>query len=195
MDPFKLPNFRQVRNREKRLQVKDMKWTIFTVAVFLLTSCSGKIFGESKGENVTLAPKSGTDVKGTLTLKEEGDSVRVSGLVSGMTPGTHAMHIHEKGDCSTDDATGAGDHFGLPGTLHGQPDAETAHQGDLGNITAGPNGQAVVNITKKRICLGDKPECSIEGKAIIVHEKPDDFRTQPSGNSGARIACGVIPSD
>ena len=114
--------------------------------------------------------------------------------LSGLEPGSvHGLHIHEKGDCSAPDATSAGPHFSLAGQQHGTPQGESHHAGDLGNVTANSSGKAsaslVVPASKLTLVAGP---LSVVGRAVVVHAGPDDLKSQPAGNSGARIACGVI---
>ncbi|MBN8554857.1 MAG: superoxide dismutase family protein [Deltaproteobacteria bacterium] len=170
------------------------------VMISFLTSCSSKneknIWG-SKNQtgpiSVTLLPKSGSYTTGTLSFTQEGKIVRISGLVSGLSPGLHGIHIHENPDCSADDASSAGQHFSLAGQIHGRLGVKTSHLGDLGNIQAGQEGQAIVSITSDRVSLGSDKQRSIRGRSIVIHSQEDDFKSQPSGESGTRIACAVIP--
>ncbi|MGE0401748.1 MAG: superoxide dismutase family protein [Kofleriaceae bacterium] len=138
-----------------------------------------------------LAPASKSKVKGTIEFKEVDGGVEVTANVEGLKPGDHAYHVHEKGDCSAPDATSAGGHFNPSNKKHGSPDAEEHHEGDFGNLTAGKDGKATKTFVMKGITLAEGPT-SIVGKGFIVHEKKDDFKTQPTGNAGGRIACGVI---
>jgi Cu-Zn family superoxide dismutase len=143
------------------------------------------------GPSVTLQPTQGNTAAGTITLMAMGDGVHFSGTVTGLPPGVHGFHIHETGDCSAPDATSAGGHFNPTGAPHGGPQSAERHLGDLGNITADADGNAEVNIHASGVTLGEG-ENSIMGKAVIVHGGEDDFTTQPTGNAGARLACGVI---
>ncbi|MDQ3368993.1 MAG: superoxide dismutase family protein [Myxococcota bacterium] len=138
-----------------------------------------------------LAPTAKSKVSGTFSFREVEGGVEVTADVAGLKAGDHAYHVHENGDCSAKDGSSAGGHFNPGGHPHGAPDAEHRHEGDLGNLTAGKNGKATKTIVMKGITLGDDAT-SIMGKAMIVHEKKDDFKTQPTGNAGGRLACGVI---
>ena len=144
-----------------------------------------------KTAKAELAPASKSKVKGTIEFKEVEGGVEVTANVEGLKPGDHAYHVHEKGDCSAADASSAGGHFNPSNKKHGAPDAEERHEGDFGNLTAGKDGKATKTFVMKGITLADGPT-SIAGKGFIVHEKKDDFKTQPTGNAGGRIACGVI---
>lgn len=139
----------------------------------------------------TLEARSKSNAKGTVTFHEMGDGVHVVVNVEGLTPGEHAFHVHEKGDCSAPDAKSAGEHFDPTKQPHGAPDAAAHHAGDFGNLVADADGKAKKEIHMKGITIADGPT-SIVGKAFIVHEKADDFKTQPHGNAGGRVACGVI---
>lgn len=146
---------------------------------------------EPKRAEAILAPASKSKVKGTTTFVEVDGGVEITATVENLKPGEHGWHVHAKGDCSAPDATSAGDHFNPENTKHGGPDAAEHHAGDFGNLNAGKDGKATKTITMKGVTLGDGPT-SLVGKSVIVHEKKDDLKSQPSGNAGARIACGVI---
>jgi len=133
-------------------------------------------------------------VKGTVEFKQTDDGVEVTANLEGLKKGDHGFHIHEKGDCTAPDAASAGGHFNPSNHKHGAPDAAEHHEGDLGNLTAGADGKATKTFTIKGITL-DEGDTSIIGKGFIVHEKADDMKTQPTGNAGARAACGVIKLD
>lgn len=141
-----------------------------------------------------LEPRSGSNVKGTLTFRTVGAGVEISGTVEGLAPGDHGFHVHEHGDCSAPDAASAGGHFNPLDQPHGAPDADAHHAGDVGNLTAAADGKATKTFVMKGVTLaGDAT--SIVGKAFIVHEKADDLKTQPTGDAGGRVACGVIRLD
>jgi superoxide dismutase, Cu-Zn family len=146
------------------------------------------------GQDVTkatckLEPKSGSKVAGTITLTKTGNDVQAVGDITGLTPGKHGFHIHEKGDCSAPDAASAGAHFNPTSKHHGGTTPPERHAGDLGNIEADASGKAHIDWKGTMSFSGTD---SIIGKSLVVHEKEDDLKTDPSGNSGARQACGVI---
>jgi len=116
---------------------------------------------------------------------------RVVVTISGATPGTHGLHIHEKGDCSAPDATSAGGHFNAAGNPHAAPADAKRHNGDLGNIEIGKDGTGKLEITTDMLTVTEGPN-SVVGKSVIFHEKADDLKTQPTGNAGARWGCGVV---
>lgn len=137
-----------------------------------------------------LSPASGSNVSGTVTFTKSGNEVNVVAEVSGLKPGKHGFHVHQFGDCSAKDATSAGDHYNPTNNPHANHDTEKRHMGDLGNIEADASGKARLELKDKVLKLsGDD---SIVGYAVIVHEKADDLKTQPTGDAGGRIACGVI---
>lgn len=134
----------------------------------------------------------GHDTAGTVQFISEGDTVRVQGRITGLEPGAHGLHIHAKGDCGAPDATSAGGHYAPDDDPHGSPRdlPDEHHVGDLGNIVAGEDGTADVVAEDPEIRLSG-PE-SVVDKAVIVHAGRDDFESQPSGDAGARVGCGVI---
>jgi Cu-Zn family superoxide dismutase len=135
-------------------------------------------------------PTEGSKVHGTITFTQKGGVVEVKGKIMGLTPGEHAFHIHEFGDCSSHDAMSTGGHFNPTGSKHGAPTAEERHVGDLGNIKANDEGMAMIDLKDKLISLSGKN--SIIGRGAIIHAKADDFKTQPTGDAGARVASGVV---
>ena len=149
------------------------------------------VVARAQSPSVTLQPTQGSLVNGTITVATMGTGVHFTGTVTGLAPGKHGFHLHEIGDCSAPDATSAGSHFNPDKTAHGGPGAGEHHAGDLGNIEADPTGTAKVSIHGAGLTLGSGAN-SVMGRAIIVHAAEDDLKTQPTGNAGARLACGVI---
>jgi Cu-Zn family superoxide dismutase len=140
-----------------------------------------------------LAGASGSLVSGTLTLMPMPDGVHVTGEIGGLAPGSsHGFHVHEKGDCSAADGSSAGGHFNPTGSAHGKAGTPVHHAGDIDNIVADASGIAHVDTHVAGVTLGGGAASDVVGRAVVVHAAPDDYQTQPSGNSGARIACGVI---
>jgi Cu-Zn family superoxide dismutase len=132
---------------------------------------------------------------GFATLTESSDGVTVVAHVHGLKPGAHAFHIHAVGKCSLPDFKSAGDHFNPFGAEHGLMDPQGAHAGDLPNLLIGPGGTGTVVTFAPLVTLASGKKNSLfhaEGTAFIVHEEPDDYRTEPSGDAGGRVACGVI---
>jgi len=138
-----------------------------------------------------LQSKSGSSAAGVVKFTKSSSGVRIVANVAGVPAGIHAIHIHEKGDCSAADATSAGGHFNPGAAAHAGPTAATRHAGDFGNITIDAAGKGQLDI-KLADPAGFSDWASIAGKAVIIHAAADDLTTQPTGNAGARIACGVI---
>jgi Cu-Zn family superoxide dismutase len=140
-----------------------------------------------------IAPAPGQSVTGTLSLTDDGSGVRISGSLQGLPPnGEFGFHIHENGDCSAPDFSSAGAHFNVDNAPHGNPQGGTRHAGDMLNAKSDAQGVANVDVTLTTVSLAPDQPNGVRGRAIVVHEKADDYTTQPSGNSGARVACGVI---
>ena len=138
----------------------------------------------------TMSPTEGNEVKGTVRFEQTADGVVVHAELTGLEPKTmHGFHIHEKGDCSAPDASSAGGHYAPNGNPHGLPPEAKRHAGDMGNIVADEKGSAIVERTFDTFSLTSKDP--VMGRAVIVHGKADDG-TQPTGDAGARLACGVI---
>ncbi len=137
-----------------------------------------------------LHPASRSNVHGVVTFEVVEKGVRVVANIWGLTPGKHGFHIHEFGDCSSDSAFSAGGHFNPTGMPHSMPMSDKRHIGDLGNIEADKDGKAHLDYVDPMLTL--EGNNSIIGRGVIVHEKEDDFKTQPTGAAGARLACGVI---
>jgi len=137
-----------------------------------------------------ISPTKGNSVHGVVTFEAVENGVHVIADVSGLTPGKHGFHIHEFGDCSADDGMSAGGHFNPLGMPHSMPSSDKRHVGDLGNIEADKDGNAHLDFVDGMMKF--MGENSIVGRSVVVHEKEDDFKTQPTGNAGARIGCGVI---
>jgi superoxide dismutase, Cu-Zn family len=133
----------------------------------------------------------GNATSGTVTFTQKGDMVAVEAKVSGLTPGGHGFHIHEKGDCSSGDGMSAGGHFNPTAKPHGNPAAADHHSGDIPMLVADASGNASLSMELGGMAVGSGAT-DIVGKAVIVHKDPDDYTTQPTGNSGARVACGLI---
>lgn len=138
-----------------------------------------------------LRPTQGNQASGTVRFVQQGDTVSVTATVSGLKAGAHGFHIHEKGDCSAPDGTSAGGHFNPMDKPHGHPDKAERHVGDMPMLEADANGTANLKWSTTGMTV-DQGKTGIVGRAVIVHAAPDDFATQPTGNAGGRLACGVI---
>jgi superoxide dismutase, Cu-Zn family len=140
-----------------------------------------------------LRPTEGNQASGELLLMRDDGAVRISGRISGLQPDSeHGFHIHENGDCSAPDASSAGGHFAPGGTPHGEPGSAAHHAGDMPNLKSDADGIAEVDLRLDRVELGSGGDTDIVGRAVVVHGGPDDYQSQPAGDSGPRIACGVI---
>jgi superoxide dismutase, Cu-Zn family len=143
--------------------------------------------------SVQLAATQGHHVTGTIAIAPMGEGVHLTGSLQGLAPnGEFGFHIHEKGDCSAPDASSAGGHFNPANVQHGNPQSAPHHAGDMMNAKSDAQGMAQINAHVDGLTLGDGGGSDVIGKAVVVHEKADDYQTQPSGDSGARVACGVI---
>jgi superoxide dismutase, Cu-Zn family len=136
-----------------------------------------------------LSPTEGSQAHGLVTFVPAEGGLRVSGEITGLTPGEHGFHLHENPDCSAPDASSAGEHWNPTLQPHGPPDAPAHHAGDLGNITANASGTATVDRVVKGLTIEGSQ--GVIGRAVIVHGQRDDLTSQPSGNAGPRAACGV----
>ena len=139
-----------------------------------------------------VAPASASLVSGTLSLMPMADGVHITGEIGGLAPGPHGFHVHERGDCSAADASSAGGHFNPTSMPHGRSGPNPHHLGDADNIVANADRVATVNVHLHDVTLGTGLANDIAGRAIVVHAAPDDYASQPAGNAGARVACGVI---
>ena len=158
------------------------------------TPAASKPTPDAKKVKVNLTSKSGSKVTGNAVFTEDNGSVKMVIVLGGLDQGTHAIHLHETADCTAEDATSSGGHWNPTGQPHGQwGDASGYHKGDIGNVVADENGHATKNFTTDEWCIGcGDATKDILGKAIIVHQGEDDFKSQPSGNAGARVSCGGV---
>jgi Cu-Zn family superoxide dismutase len=167
------------------------KFVLFSIALLLVASCASMNTGPSAW--ATLSPTSGSTAAGTVKLVQLADGrVRVTVDLTGVPPGVHGFHIHDKGDCG-DNGNAAGGHYNPNTTPHAAPDVEPHHAGDFGNVTADATGKVHTEFTTRSITVAAGPTSALN-HAIILHGNPDDLVTQPSGNAGPRIACGVVVS-
>lgn len=140
-----------------------------------------------------LSATEGNAVTGELAFEAFDGGVLITGQVNGLPPdGEHGFHVHETGDCSAPDASSAGGHFNPLASAHGRVGETDHHVGDTDNLMADDTGVAVVNTRLEGATLADGAQTDVLGRAVIVHADADDYTTQPTGNAGARLACGVI---
>lgn len=167
-----------------------MKRLALVSILVLLAACA-----HTKGPMAVamLTPISGSHAHGTVHFQELSDgSVDVTADLTSVPPGVHGLHVHEKGDCSGN-GMAAGDDFNPMNMPHGSPQDESHHAGDLGNVTAGEKGEIHVDVPLNTFSITvHSSTTSVLGRAVVLHANPDDLVTQPDGNSGARIACGIV---
>ncbi|MFH4964094.1 superoxide dismutase family protein [Gaetbulibacter sp. M235] len=189
------------------------KTFVFTLALIMVLSISCKnekketekqveetfVEKEAPASNVevikfALEPKSDSNVSGTVTFTQENGIVTMVAEMEGLTEGTHAIHIHEKADCSSPDGKSTGGHWNPTAQPHGKWGAEEGyHKGDIGNFTAEASGKGSITFTTDEWCIGCGDETKdILGKAVIVHAGTDDYTTQPTGDAGGRVSCAGI---
>jgi len=160
----------------------------------VLVGCQGMEQGSGQKASANLESRSGSKTTGEVNFVSQGKDVLVTGKFSGLKPNSeHGFHVHEKGDCSAADATSAGGHFNPDGKPHGLPGSGAHHAGDMPNIKADGAGNANYSTKLHGFAVNTGPN-GIIGKSVVVHRDPDDYKSQPAGNSGPRIACGLIKS-
>jgi len=163
------------------------KIVLVALVAFFLAACAFK----APTAQAVLKPTRGNTAAGSVHFAQAGDKVRITALAHGLAPGAHGFNIHDKGDCSAPDAAGAGGHFNPFGKPHGDPARPAHHAGDLPMLVAGADGTARFEALMDGISLQNGP-ANILGRSVVIHARPDDFTTQPTGNSGPRVSCGVI---
>src|SRR5688572_5884356 len=139
----------------------------------------------------TLQPAAGGSTAGSITFSEEGELVTVTAFLTGVAAGSHGFHVHETGDCGDPEFKNAGGHFNPTGAPHGAPTDPAHHAGDFGNIEIAADGTGSLQISTALLTVAPGPNSAV-GRAVILHEKADDLKTQPTGDAGGRIACGVV---
>jgi Cu-Zn family superoxide dismutase len=157
-------------------------------------AAAGAAWAQTGGAKATaqLQPTKGNTASGTVAFTQRGSKVLVEVKVSGLSPGAeHGFHIHENGDCGSGDGMSTGGHFNPLGKPHAHFSTTDRHAGDMPALKADASGNASVTVELDVITVTDGPT-SVVGRGLIVHAQPDDYKTQPTGNAGARIACGVI---
>ncbi len=168
-----------------------MKAHVTMLATLFVAGCAA--MGGSRGPTAVanLEATKGNETKGTVTFRQDGDEVRVRVNVTGLKPGAvHGFHVHEKGDCSSGDGMSTGGHFNPAGKPHG-PQSGEHHAGDMPSLTADAYGNANTSFELHGVSIGSGVS-DLVGKGLIVHRDPDDYKTQPTGNAGPRVACAVI---
>lgn len=156
----------------------------------LLAACAS-MQGAGPRAEATLEPRSGSTIGGTVSFQTVGGKIRVEANVAGLAPGAHGFHVHEVGDCSAPDASSAKGHFNPGGKSHGHPGGAQRHAGDMPNLVADNSGRATYFAELDMLSLTEGPG-GILKRSVVIHADPDDYTSQPAGNSGKRVACGVI---
>lgn len=164
---------------------------VLSLCAAALTGCAS--MGNDPSATAELKPTQGSAVTGKVHFVQHTHGmVKITGQISGLKPNAeHGFHIHEKGDCSSPDASSAGGHFNPSNTEHGKHGSKAPHAGDLLSLRANAKGVATIQYETAQISLGNEAH-NVADRALVVHADPDDFTTQPTGNAGARLACGVI---
>ena len=151
---------------------------------------------ETKAAPTATAKRAAGDgtARGTATVTQAADGLHVVVRATGLTPGIHAVHIHAIGKCTGPDFTSAGGHWNPTARQHGKDNPAGMHMGDMPNMTVGPAGSGAIeyHVPNGSISGGAMPLLDADGAAIVVHAKPDDNVTDPTGNAGGRVACGVL---
>ena len=174
----------------------DADATTPPVAPVTPSEVAGAAAVEARVASAVLEPTEGNETRGELRFEATNGHVRVTGQVTGLTPGAeHGFHVHETGDCSAPDATSAGGHFNPGDSAHGRAGQGEHHVGDSDNLVANDEGVAEVDRELHGATIGDGAASDIVGKGVIVHADADDYVTQPTGNAGDRLACGVIEAE
>ncbi len=169
---------------------------LLAVCAFLLLGPAPFAFGQTAGDQqvvkavAVLHPTAGNKVIGIVTFTKVRTGIEVVADLEGLTPGLHGFHIHQYGDCSAPNGDSAGGHFNPEGMPHGAPTSKERHVGDFGNVTADKDGKAHLDWTDPLISFEGRD--SIIGRGVIVHAMADDLVSQPAGNAGPRVACGVV---
>lgn len=161
---------------------------MFVPALAMIPARAGA--ADKAAATAVIIPTEGNQVHGTVKFSEEGGKTTVAVKVSGLSPGKHGFHVHEFGDCSSADGAASGGHYAFEKSDHGSPDDPKHHTGDLGNVVANDKGEVDTTITDAKIHL--EGPSSVVGRAVIFHKGIDDLKSQPAGNSGPRVGCGVI---
>jgi Cu-Zn family superoxide dismutase len=187
--------YRAWRNRD--ISMNSLRGWMIGLAFLSLAALTGRAQTPAEKPSAPLQaiavlhPTAGNKVSGTVKFTEVADGVQVQAEITGLSPGNHGFHVHEFGDCSAPDAVSAGAHFNPTSKPHAGPDALERHVGDMGNVDADASGKAKLDYVDHQISLTNDQQ-SVIGRSVVMHVKADDLKSQPAGDSGARIACGVI---
>jgi len=189
--PEVLQDLRLTADTPSRTEAHMKTSVLFWSCLLLLAACAAHDpFAAPLRAVAKVVPASGSSVTGTVTFTQKPDGIEVYARIENLSPGKHGFHVHEIGDCSAHDGASAGGHYNPDGKPHGDRFAAERHVGDLGNLVADSSGLAELVFIDNLLALSGPH--SIMGRSIMVHADPDDGTTQPTGNSGKRIGCGVI---
>lgn len=173
--------------------MKKIFLSIALIAAIVIGCKTSSKSNDSKKLDITFEPKSNSAVSGNATFVEKNGKVTFVAKLAGLNPGVHAIHIHEKSDCTAADGSSAGGHWNPTFKKHGKLGVGEAHKGDIGNFTADEKGNGTITLTTTEWCIGCGDETKdILGKGLIVHQQADDYISQPAGNAGPRVACSAI---
>lgn len=164
-----------------------------SLSILALAGCAGHGHHHAGAHaKTTMQSTAGNTAKGQVHFAQRGDKVIVHARIEGLKPNSeHGFHVHDKGDCSAPDASSAGGHFNPSGKSHGHHDHNERHAGDMPNLKADANGRAEMRWESTLLSVQAGP-ASVVGRSVVIHAQADDYKSQPAGNSGPRIACGVI---
>jgi Cu-Zn family superoxide dismutase len=182
----------QQMGKKGQIMKKSIYLASGVVAVVSLAACQSMEQGTGQKASSNLESRSSSSAKGSVNFVWQGNEVLVTGSFSGLKPNSeHGFHVHEKGDCSAPDATSAGGHFNPDTKAHGMPGSGSNHAGDMPNIKTDAGGNATYSAKLSGFAVNTGAS-GIVGRSVVVHRDPDDYKSQPAGNSGPRIACGLI---
>jgi Cu-Zn family superoxide dismutase len=173
---------------QEKIMLPRIGLALSAFSAVLLGACATPAMGPSASAD--LQARSGSTVAGKISFAEKDGRLRVEAMVSGLTPGEHGFHVHEAGDCSAPDASSAKGHFNPMAKAHGHHASEEHHGGDMPNLIANARGEAKYSADLRGLSLTGPT--GVVGRSVVIHADPDDYKSQPAGNSGKRIACGVI---
>jgi Cu-Zn family superoxide dismutase len=163
-----------------------------TFIAFCFLSCQA----QKKKAKAIIQSASGSTLTGEAIFEQSDGTVKMTLTVNNATPGTHAVHLHEKGDCTASDATSAGPHWNPMHKEHGNRSGDGAfHSGDIANLEVASDGTGKLEVSAKDWTIGGAENTNVIGKAVIIHASADDFVSQPAGNAGARVGCGVVAAE
>jgi Cu-Zn family superoxide dismutase len=173
--------------------MKKIVLSMIAITGLLINCKSNSNSSDTKKLEITFESKSNSSVSGTASFVEKNGKVTFVAKIAGLKPGEHAIHIHEKSDCSSADGSSAGGHWNPTFKKHGKWGTVEYHKGDIGNFMADEKGNGTITLTTDEWCIGCGDSAKdILGKGLIVHAGADDFTTQPTGNAGGRVACSAI---